>query len=407
MSVKLSIDLPDLSNEERTYITTDYSSGTSLVVRSNNGATTNYYVVVGEPGQERTETQAISGTSGDTTITLSLALKWGHPSGTPVYITKWNKLAIESATSSTGTFSAITESPVDLDWDSHTLTTVVINVAGSTSHYFKWRYSNSTTSEYSSYSGVLAGTGSARDTAGFVLEEIYKNPDFKQVSNDTIFTFMTDFQDLVQDKIPTAWWFSKTGTDVSTAADDYDYAISSNWSDLVFIDYVLFRYISGDVESIYPLKFKDNLEFYNLKADQDQASNDSVKYWTFLPPNSSSALGYIGLHPTPATDDCYIRPIYRYKLSSIDSFDDTLVIPLPKAYVDYVSYRIYDQILRDKENADTYNLRTDTNLGALRRRAKRQLGQPEFLKYRGQRGWSRLFGSGGIMSSSDYVENYW
>lgn len=409
MGVTLSINHPDLSFRERTYINTDYTSGTNLVVRNNNNVTTSWFVVVGEPGQERTEIQQITGTTGTGTITLNAALSFSHPAGTPVYITKWDKVAVEWASASGGTFAAISESPIALGWDNHILATVVTHVAGITSYYYKYRYYNSVlgSDEYSTYSGEIPGTGLAKDSAGYAIWQIKKNPDAENIDDETIYSYFIDFNEMIAADIPKAWWLTKTGTDASTVADTYTYSISGNWSDFISMDVLLYNYVSGSNSNIAPLTFATRTEFYNYKADQNQSSSDTAKYWTLLPPDSSSAKGYIGIHPTPKTTACALRPIYYYDLSDIDSMDDTLVVPSTKAYVDYGLYRIYDDILRDQTNADKYIARVRGDTDLLKRRSKRQLGQPEFNRYRGQRGFSKMFGGSGSTSSDYYRENYW
>ena len=93
--MKIKVSNPDLSGEERTYISSDYSSGTTLTVGNNEGFTTSWYVVVGEPGQEKTEAAQIASTTGSTTITISSALKFAHAKSTPVYLSQWNQLCFE------------------------------------------------------------------------------------------------------------------------------------------------------------------------------------------------------------------------------------------------------------------------------------------------------------------------
>lgn len=404
---KLKIYNPDLRYEEQTYLEADYSSGTTLTVRNNEGFTDDWFVVVGEPGQEQTEARQIDSTTGNTTITLASALRFSHPKSTPVYLSRWDQWEVRRSSTSGGTYTAITNSPFSIEWDDASLSTTVVDDAGATTDYYKWRAYNSVTATYSSYSDPLPASGLLRSQVGYLIEQVRLNPLAKSVDDDTIIRYFNEFQELVYEEMPTAWWFHKTGTDVSTAASDYDYSIDDNWDDFLSMDYLLYRYVSGSLENIYPLTWSPLPEFYNLKADQNQADDDNVKYWTLLPPDSSSAKGYIGIHPTPETADCYIRPVYNYEPSDLNSFGDTIVIPKPKGYVDYALYRICDDIKMDEENANKFNSRVRASIVSLKKRARRQLGQPEFQRFRGQRGWSRLFGEQTGLNSSDARENYW
>ena len=403
--MRVDVQNPDLSGEERTYLTADYSSGTSLTVANNNGATTNWYAVVGEPGQEQTEIQRITGTSGNETITIASALVFDHAKSTPVYITQFNQWSFERKPTG-GSFAEIDDSPLDMDWDNENKATRVVVSGGLTTDTYRWRPYSEATGIHGTYSDELVGTGLARTKIGYLVRQVQKNPIAKNIKDELIIDYFNDFQDHVYINIPTAWWFTKEGTQVATEAGVYKYSISDNWSDLLSIKFLLYRYISGDTDTKYPLTWSPDAEFYNLKMDANQANDDYVKYWTRIAPDSSSAKGYIGLHPTPKTGDCYIQPVQFFELTRLDSFGDTIAIPYPKGYLDYAWYRIYDDLKSDKSNADKYLLRVNGAIKALKKKAKRQFGQPLLMRFRGQRGFSKMFGEQGRLSSSEARENY-
>jgi len=405
MSVKLKLRNPDLIGEQRTYITSDYASGVSLTVRNNDGFTSNWFVIVGEPGQEQTECRQISSTTGYTTITLASALKFSHPKSCPVYLSQWDKIDVVRASSSGGVFSAISGSPFYISWDTSDLKTMVPDASGASSNYYKYRLLNSISTTYSEYSGEFPGSGLARNKAGFVIKQIQRNPIAVGVPDEAFFEYMTDYQDAVYEEMPKAWWFIREGTAKATEVDVYKYSISDNWSDFLSLKYVLYNYVSGSTNSINPLVEKTPLEFYNLKADTTQDSADTVTCFALLPPDSDSEKGYIGLHTTPETTACSITPVYEIELSAIESFDDTLVIPHIRGYKDYIFYRIYHDIKGDTTNADAYNAKVALSIQGLKKRANRSVGPAEFKRYRGVRGYSRLFGT--HLSNDDLREKYW
>jgi hypothetical protein len=405
--MKVQCTNPDLSYDERTTLTADYSSGTSLTVRNNRGYTTSWYVVVGEPGQEQTETRAVTSASGSDTIIMASALSFSHPKSTPVYLCQYNQISFERKPSG-GSYTELSDSPFNIEWDNEDNVTLIVVTGGASTDTYRWRFYNSALASYSDYSDTLAGTGYTRKTVGYVIEQIRKNAVASSVDDETIMSYMNDYQnDIVYPELPKAWWFRKTGTAVSTAASDYDYDIVTNWSDLASIDLVLYRYISGSTSITYPLSFSPYQEFYNLKSDSSQAADDYAKKWSFLPADSTATKGYIGLHPTPKTTACYLIPVYFFELTDLDSFGDRLVIPYPKGYIDYVFYRIYDDIKSDSANADKYASRVARGITYLKRIARRNLGQPELFRYRGHRGFSRLYGEQTGLSSEDTRELYW
>jgi hypothetical protein len=208
-----------------------------------------------------------------------------------------------------------------------------------------------------------------------------------------MYEYMTDFQDLIYEKIPEAWWFEKEGTEVATAASSYKYSIEDNWPDFVSMDYVIYKYVVGSTTEEYPISYMSAIEFMNRKRNDSDATEDDdyVSNWALLPPDTNSDKGYIGLDATPKTANCYIKPVYFFELEDITDFSDTLVIPKPKAYEDYVLYRIASDIKNDDANEAKYAARNEANILSLKKRSKRQMGQKELLKYRGQKGYNRMF----------------
>jgi hypothetical protein len=406
MSVKLFIQNPDLTYEEKTSLTADYLSGVSLTTRNNEGFTANWFAIVGEPGQKQTEAKQVDSLSGNETITLSGALKFSHTKSCPIYLSQWDKVSVERSATETGTFVAITDSPFSLEWDDEELTSTINDASGAVSNYYKWRFYNSITGTYSSYSGVISGGGLDRNRAGYVIEKVRKNQATTGVSDQSMYDYMNDFQDLCYEEMPEAWWFTREGTSVSTVADSYKYNISTNWSDLLSVKFVLYRYVNGSQDVTAPLTYIPPLEFYNYKADANRASDDNATRWTFLPPDSSSAKGYIGVDPTPDTTACYVKPVYYIDLPIINSFEDILVIPRPKAYEDYILYRIFEDIKQDSQTASTYNARVQSSITALKKRLRRQQGDKTLFRYRGQKGYQALFGGGGV-SLDTYRETHW
>lgn len=413
MALRLKIENIELRKEESSYLDADAAAdATTLTVRNNDNFTANRWLIIGEPGQEQTEQAKIASTSSNTTVVIATGLKFAHPKSTPLYESGYDKVQVQRTPTGSESWSAISGSPFTLDWDNYDeygkITTLIEDSSGSSaSHSYRWRFYNSATGGYTAWSGTLPGTGLARDTAGFIIQKVRRNSITRGVADEVLYHYINDLQDIVYEQMPKAWWFSKTGTEVATEASTSSYSISDNWSDFLSMQYLLYRYISGSTDNTYPLNFVPELEYYDFKADANKPESDTARRWTLLPPDSDSAKGYIGIDPTPESDDCYIKPIYFFELSDIDSFEDTLVIPKPKIYEDYIFYRIYDDIKNDDANAEKFDIRVASSIQALKLRTKRQKGQRTWRRYRGPRGYQNLFGRYSAGSTDEYRENYW
>ena len=412
MALRLRIRNPDLTQEERTYISADYTSGVTVTVRDNSSFSANSYAVAGEPGQEQTEQAAVASITGKTTVTLSAGFNFAHPKSCPLYESRYSGISLERSSDSGATWTVVSGSPFTLRWDGidefGKISTLVEDGVGASSYDYRWRFYNAATAGYSVYSGTLPGTGLDRNTAGFVFGKVRRNKIAQGIPDAVLYQYINDLQDTVYEEMPKAWWFSKEGDSIAIEEDVYRYSISGNWSNFLSMQYMLYNYVSGSTSTVYPLTFVTQLEFWDLKADQNQSSDDSAVRWSLLPPDSSSAKGYIGIDPTPAADGaCLLKPVYFFELTNIDSFEDTLVIPKPKIYEDYILHRINDDIKGDATNAEKYLLKVNSGLVALKKRTKRQQGQREWRRYRGNRGYSRLFGGPGGMSNDARRETYW
>src|SRR5690349_21699964 len=119
---RLRIQNPILSKSYRTYVSADYSSGVTLTAASVTSFAANDLLVVGEPREEYAELKKLNSTTGSTTMTLASALNFAHSKGTPIYKSAWDFVYIERRTSSSGSFSVVSQSPIQ--WDNKNNETV-------------------------------------------------------------------------------------------------------------------------------------------------------------------------------------------------------------------------------------------------------------------------------------------
>lgn len=402
----LKIANPSMVGRERTYLTSRYAVGAvALEVANTNNFSVNRTAVIGVPGEEKTEAKRISAITDIDTLAIPSTLSFSHPANTPIYESKWDQIQVQRKASG-GAFANITGSPFEIDWDNEDgFTYIDISTNFALSDTYRWQFISSGSSDESGYADTLGGTGLSRDSVGYAIKMIKQNPVAKNIPSATIVEYFNDLHDEEYENNPEAWYLQKQGTEVSTVADTATYNISDNISDFGRMKYLMFHYTSGDIDDIYPLTFISELEMRNRKINQNEVSDDKATNWSFYPPDSNSRKGYIVIDPTPDTADQGIIPVYYQELDAVDSFGDTLVIPKIKIYVDYALYRIYEDIEEDI-SANKFEARVKRDLTGLKARQHRQLGQKEFLKWRGQKGSKQMFNS---QSSTGQTEKelYW
>ena len=175
MAQKIKVTNPQIDYEAKTNLSIDYANGANLSVRSSNSFTANYFAIVGEPGQDQTESKLITNVSDTAVIVITSALNYSHPKSTPIYQSEWDKISFERKPSA-GSYAVISGSPFNIEWDDQDNGTLIYVSDGVTTDTYRWRFYNSNTGVYSDYADALAGTGLARNQLGYIIEQVRKSP---------------------------------------------------------------------------------------------------------------------------------------------------------------------------------------------------------------------------------------
>ena len=389
---------------ERTVLITRYASGTTLAVLSTSGWSQNDICVVGRPGQEATEAKDVSSTTGATTITVSGNLLRSHPIDTHLFLSQFDQIEFERKESG-GAFAALSDSPFTIEWDEPDSKTKIIIPSFVTTDTLRWRFRNSASGDVSSYSDEVPGTGISRSTVATPLHMVLATKTGKKYIDDPsqIIDFFNDLHDEVEEQMPLAWFLENDDSTDLVEASVYKYPLPAS---VVSVRFVLYRDFQGQE---YPLTFVQPIEMRNFKIDTTQVDDDSVRFWSFFPPDSSSDVGYIAVHPTPKTagsnDDGKLTFVMTKALADVDSQGDTIPIPNPKVYFEYAMYRIFQDLEEDNERAQPYQLRYLATLKSINSRLQRQRGQQQLFKFKGQSYYSRLFGDKSFQNIDTLREN--
>jgi hypothetical protein len=362
---------------------------------------------VGIQGDERTEQQSVASTSSTTGIVLDSALNFAHGIDTPVFRSDYNQISLERKASG-GSFAEIAEGKANIEWDEKDGFSKVYVAAGADSDTYRWRFYNSVTGAYSSYSGELPGSGLTQFHAGYLIEAVRyfgKIPASKGVQDLDLLRSLNRGQREV-DTLHDRWWFALTEDDdttrVQAVASTYKYDLTSDFRGMDVVK------VLDTNSQKYNLNYLPLVEFDSYKVDDANTTNDSdsTQHWTLLPPDSSNTIGYFGVHPTPKTTTNYFYRRYWKFLSELTSFASTTKIPLPETLMNWALFELW-KLRQDKENASFYYSLYKENVDMLKRIQRRQIGQADIARFRGQRGYSRLFGEFSYQNLSTLRENYW
>lgn len=162
----LKINNPTDETREKTSLSGPVNAGeTQLVVLNTTGFSANDFIVIRKIGDEQTELRQISSVSAGT-INVTSSVGYSHTTGIDVFKIPFNQIEISRKTSASGTFSVL--ATVDIQPDS--LQTVYDDTNGQSTYFYRVRFFNSYSGQYSSYSGTLAGTGAATSQSGSMVD---------------------------------------------------------------------------------------------------------------------------------------------------------------------------------------------------------------------------------------------
>lgn len=398
---------PLLSKSYKTFLASDYSSGTTLTVVSNVSFAANDLLVIGEPKEELTELKKLNSISGITTMTLASALNFSHPKDTPIYRSLWDNVSIEGRSTSSGTFAELTQSAIQ--WDNDRGETVYNHSDGTDTWQYRFRFYNSVTATYSEYSPTLTGSGFERDMVGYLLRVVRKitnTHDQSVVTDDEIIRAFNEAQDIVYAHNPKYWFLLvdtyKAGNGIAATANTNVYSLAT-YTTFGHLDSIRYRYASGGSDYLYHLRKKDEVEFDAIASNLNASTDDYARIYKLLPADSLSDNGYIQIYPKTKTSGIgTLYPNYYEKMSDLTDVADETQIPMPKILEEWAIGFIY-QVKGDENKAKIYQsgLISDNEdkvprylqlLDKLDRQRKLAQKQARSLwNFKGQRGASGLF----------------
>src|SRR3990167_5706914 len=159
----VTIDLPYTEGTETSNLSVAVAAaGTSLTVLDNSTLAQNDYLIIGVPGQERTEIVRITGAVTAGTALTTTAVVFPHPIDTPITLIRYNQVALFGSNEPSDLAPTAIGSVVTLDVESGRNEIV----ATTTYPYYYARYTNAQTGANSLYSFGVAYTGLAQNSRG-------------------------------------------------------------------------------------------------------------------------------------------------------------------------------------------------------------------------------------------------
>lgn len=146
--------LPILSGNNSSFLETDVSSGATSITANGTFFSANQYIIVGQPGQEKSEIVKISSVT-NTTFSLNSALIFSHNRGEIITFIEYNQIEPQRSTDGGTTFSALTIIDINPQFSE----TYLQRTGDATTNVYRFRFYNSTSGLYSGYSDNVTASG--------------------------------------------------------------------------------------------------------------------------------------------------------------------------------------------------------------------------------------------------------
>ena len=315
---KIKIANPSIENKPRTYLNADTAiSDTSFTVLSNSGFTgTNFYVTIGEYGDEKWETKLVSSFNG-TTFTVA-ALTYSHEASDPVTKVDYNQIKFYNMETDTNpAVDAIAIATLDIDGSKLYTEYTYLDP---THIYFCSAYYNSNDDKISAFSERVSSTSFTRKSVKRIIESGLRKAMTK--IDDSIGGDLNwdNVLDIVQDGIDEIlarkrkWSFLRK-IDTTTYDTVANTAYVSKPTDLSLLEYIIVN------------NYK--LEFYSQNDYLIRIKAGSVVS-TGKPTHYTEMNNKYYLYPTP--DAAYDVEYYYYKtvavITDLSTEIDNVFVPI-------------------------------------------------------------------------------
>lgn len=386
---------PETENWEKTYLDKAISSGvTSFVTENAQNLSNNDRIMLGEMGREHTEVRTVSSVSG-TTVTVTAPTSFAHDTDDPIYEMRYDQVRFYRADSLTGTYSAL--ATVDIDVDNADLVTNYDDTTGTSTNYYKVDYYHSVSTQVSSLSDPIPGTGFTRGTVGKLIDEVLSEVgDENEIitNRKEILSWFNEVSDDLQTRTRRPYDFLKTRTTLTrtTNRNYIDFPTGSDGKQTMWkFDRMDYNYTDTttdpDTDETYTLRVISPEEFRNTYQSgtiDSTTVNDQTQIMAL-----DTAVNRFRFHPPFETTGAGVFYLYYWKFfGSIDSEGDEFETPNQRVYKLYALARFYSkQSAKDSTKsalADRWDIKYEAEVRKYTQHNLKDAGSPRAFSFRPQ-----------------------
>lgn len=168
IGVELLFAFPDLQDNEKTYLDADQVAGDATLSANGVNFAVGQFVVIGQPGNERTEILQLHASTAptSTTMTLATSLAFPHNRGDVIRFIPYDQIVMEFSSDTGVSYTPASAVAIRADASE----TYMQRASDLSTYYYRTRFKNSSTGLFSAYSNVVQAIGYAANTRGSIKQ---------------------------------------------------------------------------------------------------------------------------------------------------------------------------------------------------------------------------------------------
>lgn len=222
----------ELAREHTTISSTLSASSTEVTLRNTDGLAANDYVVIGRMGSEQAELERISSVDDATTITLASAVSFQHDINTQVSTIPFNQVEISRKTTASGSWSVLTTTDLQVD----SLQTAYDDTSGQSSYFYRVRFKNENSGQFSDYSSELKGTGFDSRTVKPMIDTILRrlgDPQGEFTSREDVrYEIQLKYEDVTNGLVQSSAEYYRKEIEVPMEPFKYEYTLPDDFKEI-------------------------------------------------------------------------------------------------------------------------------------------------------------------------------
>lgn len=164
IGIELFFEFPEIMDDvnPKAYLDADSASGVSALSADGTDFAISQYIIIGQPGNEKSEIVQVHASTSptSTTITLVAATSFPHNRGDVLRFIPYNQITPERSVNGGTSFSTLSALNIRAD----ATETYLQRTADASTDVYRYRFSNSTSALFSAYSDNLTASGYADNT---------------------------------------------------------------------------------------------------------------------------------------------------------------------------------------------------------------------------------------------------